>query len=72
MIKACDLKEGDIVLRHGNVEYEVITNHVGDVLFLLDTTSKEYSGIHLWYDEDEDVVFAKYTFDVDMSLEVDT
>ena len=65
--RASDLKVGDFVKMNNSTFYEVANNHVGDVLFIIyedvlfiiyeDGTS--YKGLHLFYDDQEDIDFAK-------------
>ena len=69
MIKASDLKVGDKICSVNGIEYEVIENHVGDVLFLFIFNENGrglhvYNGLHLFYDED--VECAKNTFGIDL------
>ena len=54
MIKASDLKVGDKICSVNGIEYEVIENHIGDVLFIInkrDTTKECIAGLHLFYDD---------------------
>ena len=69
MIKASDLKVGDKICSVNGIEYEVIENHVGDVLFILnkrDTTKECIAGLHLFYDDIDDLDYAKNTFGIDL------
>ena len=45
MIKASELKVGDKIFNVGGMEYEVIENHVGDVLFIHANMVKEIMSI---------------------------
>lgn len=47
--------------------FKVIEHHKDDVLFLLCLDTKEYCGYHLFYDEPEDIEFAKNAFNIDMN-----
>ena len=63
-----DLKEGDIVevvrpYSDRRVEFTVITNIIDDVLFLFNENNGK--GIHLFYDDPEDMWYAKANFDID-------
>ena len=52
MIKASDLKVGDMVISTTGIEYKVISNHVGDVIFILankGTGDHTSNGLHLFY-----------------------
>ena len=71
MIKASDLKVGDKIRSVNGIEYEVIENHVGDVLFILnkrDTTKEYLAGLHLFYDDIDDLDYAKDILNIDLSL----
>ena len=57
MLKASELKNQQVV-RRDDVEYTVISNHVGDVLFLCNLEAEFYDGYHLFYDDPIDVTFA--------------
>ena len=57
--KASDLKVGDFVKMNNSTFYEVANNHVGDVLFIIYEDETSYKGLHLFCDDQEDVVFAK-------------
>ena len=63
-----DLKEGDIVevvrpYSDRKVEFTVITNIIDDVLFLFNENNGK--GTHLFYDDPEDMWYAKANFDID-------
>jgi hypothetical protein len=64
MLKASELKNQQVVRREG-VEYTVISNHVGDVLFLCNLEAEFYDGYHLFYDDPIDVTFAS-EFGIDL------
>ena len=71
MIKASDLKVGDKICSVNGIEYEVIENHVGDVIFILnkrDTTKEYLAGLHLFYDEIDDLDYAKDILNIDLYL----
>lgn len=57
MIKASELKTNDVVTID-DLQYRVITNHVGDVLFVANEEMHELKGLHIFYDEEEDVKWA--------------
>ena len=64
-----DLKEGDFVtalnlLSERGTKYEVITNIVDDVLFLWSEDKAE--GYHIFYDDEEDLEFAKFKFGLEV------
>ena len=62
MIKASDLKVGDKILSNTGIEYEVIENHIGDVLFILNENGEAghiYNGLHLFYDDIDYLDYAK-------------
>ena len=71
MIKASDLKVGDKILSTTGVEYEVITNHIGDALYILVTNGTRYhtsNGLHLFYDDIDYLDYAKDILNIDLSL----
>ena len=71
MIKASDLKVGDKVCCVHGIEYEVITNHIGDVLFILNDIGEGghiYNGLHLFYDDFDYLDYAKDILNIDLSL----
>ena len=49
---ASSLNVGDVVLDDKGKQYEVITNHIDDVIFLLNRSSNTYDGFHLFYDDE--------------------
>ena len=71
MIKASDLKVGDKILSNTGIEYEVIENHIGDVLFILNENGEAghiYNGLHLFYDDIDYLDYAKDILNIDLSL----
>ena len=68
-MKICNLKEGDFVtalnlLSERGTKYEVITNIVDDVLFLW--SEDKVKGFHIFYDDEEDLEFAKFKFGLEI------
>lgn len=57
MIKASKLKENDVVTID-DLDYRVITNHTGDVLFIANEEMHELKGLHIFYDDPADVEWA--------------
>ena len=71
MIKASDLKVGDKIYSTTGIEYEVIENHIGDVLFILNNDGEAghiYNGLHLFYDDIDYLDYAKDILNIDLSL----
>ena len=71
MIKASDLKVGDKILSNTGIEYEVIGNHIGDVLFIINNNGEAghiYNGLHLFYDDIDYLDYAKDILNIDLSL----
>ena len=71
MIKASDLKVGDKICSVNGIEYEVIENHIGDVLFILNSNGEAghiYNGLHLFYDDIDYLDYAKDILNIDLSL----
>ena len=71
MIKASTLKVGDKICSVNGIEYEVIENHIGDVLFIInkrDTTKEYIAGLHLFYDDIDYLDHAKDILNIDLSL----
>ena len=71
MIRASDLKVGDKIISTTGIEYEVIENHVGDVLFILNENGEAghiYNGLHLFYDDIDYLDYAKDILNIDLSL----
>lgn len=67
MLKAYHLKQGDELVDVGNRLWRVVDNIVGDVLLLQEITSSDnFNGIHLFYDDLEDVVYTKDVFEIDL------
>ena len=67
LTKATEIKEGDVVTSlETGCNFTVITNHIFDVLFLVNEDVSWYSGIHLFYNDEIDVEFAKDTFNIDL------
>ena len=70
MIKASDLKVGDKILSTTGIEYEVIENHIGDVLFILNDNGEGghiYNGLHLFYDDIEYLDYAKDILNINLT-----
>ena len=70
MIKASDLKVGDKICSVNGVEYEVITNHIGDVLFILNDNGEGghiYNGLHLFYDDIDYLDYAKDILNINLT-----
>ena len=70
ILKASDLKVGDKICSVNGIEYEVIENHVGDVLFILnkrDTTKECLAGLHLFYDDIDDLDYAKDILNINLT-----
>ena len=71
MIKASDLKVGDKIISNTGIEYEVIENHIGDVLFIINNNGEAghiYNGLHLLYDDIDYLDYAKNILNIDLSL----
>ena len=71
MIKASDLKVGDKILSNTGIEYEVIENNIGDVLFIINNNGEAghiYNGLHLFYDDIDYLDYAKDILNIDLSL----
>ena len=70
MIKASDLKVGDKFNSLSGIEYEVVENHVGDVMFVVNTaltTDDNLVATHLFYDEPDDVEYSKDILNVNLT-----
>ena len=70
MIKASDLKVGDKIRSVNGFEYEVIENHVGDVLFILNNNGEAghiYNGLHLFYDDIDYLDYAKDILNINLT-----
>lgn len=68
-MKIYNLKEGDFVTALNlssdrGTKYEVITNIVDDVLFLWN--EEKAKGYHIFYDDEEDLEFAKFKFGLEI------
>lgn len=71
IIKASDLKVGDKIPSITGIEYEVIENHIGDVLFIINNNGEAghiYNGLHLFYNDIDYLDYAKYILNIDLSL----
>lgn len=71
MIKASDLKVGDKIISNTGIEYEVIENRVGEVLFILNNNCEAghiYNGLHLFYDDIDYLDYAKDILNINLSL----
>ena len=71
MIKASELKVGDKIISTTGIKYEVIENHIGDVLFILNENGEAghiYNGLHLFYDDIDYLDYAKDILNIDLSL----
>ena len=72
MIKASDLKVGDKILSNTGIEYNVIANHIGDVLFILannGTGDHLSNGLHLFYDDIDYLDYAKDILNINLTTE---
>ena len=70
MIKASDLKVGDKILSTTGIEYNVIENHVGGVLFILankGTGDHISNGLHLFYDDIDYLDYAKDILNINLT-----
>lgn len=70
MIKASDLKVGDKICSVNGIEYEVIENHVGDVLFILnkrDSTKEYIAALHLFYYDIDYLDYAKDILNINLT-----
>lgn len=70
MIKASDLKVGDKICSVNGIEYEVIENHIGDVLFIFNENGKGlhiYNGLHLFYDDIDYLDYAKDILNINLT-----
>ena len=70
MIKASDLKVGDKIISTTGIEYEVIENHVGDVLYIInDNGEGDYrdNGLHLFYDDIDYLDYAKDILNINLT-----
>ena len=70
MIKASELKVGDKVFSTTGIEYNVIENHVGDVIFILankGTGDHTSNGLHLFYDDIDYLDYAKDILNINLT-----
>ena len=70
MIKASDLKVGNKILSTTGIEYEVIENNVGDVIFILNENGEGghiYNGLHLLYDDIDYLDYARDILNIDLT-----
>ena len=70
MIKASDLNVGDKIYSNTGIEYEVIENRVGDVLFILNENGEAghiYNGLHLFYDDIDYLDYAKDILNINLA-----
>ena len=70
MIKASDLKVGDKIISTTGIEYMVIENHVGDVIFILSTKGTGdhlTNGLHLFYDDIDYLDYAKDILNINLT-----
>ena len=70
MLRASDLKVGDKIISTTGIEYEVIENHIGDVLFILNNNGEAghiYNGLHLFYDDIDYLDYAKDILNVHLT-----
>lgn len=73
MIKASELKVGDKIFSTTGIEYNVIENHVGGVLFILankGTGDHISNGLHLFYDDIDYLDYAKDILNIDLTLKL--
>ena len=71
MLRASDLKVGYKIISTTGIEYEVIENHIGDVLFILNNNGEAghiYNGLHLFYDDIDYLDYAKDILNINLSL----
>lgn len=70
MIKASDLKVGDKIISTSGIEYEVIENHIGGVIYILrtiDTGDHRDNGLHLFYDDIDYLDYAKDILNINLT-----
>lgn len=70
MIKASDLKVGDKICSVNGVEYEVVENHIGDVVYIIrtiDTGDHRDNGLHLFYDDIDYLDYAKDILNINLT-----
>lgn len=71
MIKASDLKVGYKICSVNDFEYGFTTNHIVDVLFILNkrnTKEKSTTGLHLLYNDIDYLDYAKDILNINLSL----
>lgn len=66
LIEANSLQIGDKVLDNNDVAYIVIANDANEALVLESYLNSTTEHIHLYYDDIEDVVYAKDEFGIDL------
>lgn len=70
MIKASDLKVGDNIVSNTGIEYQVIANHIGDVVYIIRTTDTGdhiSNGLHLFYDDIDYLDYAKDILNINLT-----
>ena len=70
MIKASDLKVGDKIISTTGIEYEVVSNHIGDVVYIIrtiDTGDRLSNGLHLFYDDIDYLDYAKDILNINLT-----
>lgn len=70
MIKASDLKVFDRIFSVNGVEYEVVENYIGDVLYIInikETTDQYVAGLHLFYDDLDYLDYAKDVLNINLT-----
>lgn len=70
MIKASTLKVGDKILSTTGIEYNVIENHVGEVIYILrtkDAGDHTSNGLHLFYDDIDYLDYAKDILNINLA-----
>lgn len=64
-MKLEDIKQGmKLENKINGLTYEVITHHIGDVLFIKLESEDRFSAFHLFYDDVDDVDFAEQAFGI--------
>lgn len=66
MLIANELKNGQEIKHTDGRVFTIVSNIPNDVVHLCNLEAKWYSGFHLFYDDLEDVIFAKDTFNIDL------
>lgn len=70
MIKASDLEVGDKIYSTTSIEYEVIENHVGGAIYIINsngTGDHISNGLHLFYDDIDYLDYAKDILNVNLT-----